>query len=330
MKKINILYIVWIIALILFFVILYNLRNQGSKTIFGIAFTEHYSLNVEYATIVNERRVQPGDKVKKGDTLLILHRGEIDKNINEKFTLINQLEVEGKSKNELLDKEIELFTSNQNTRKSELQSEIKILEKEIEVQKNLLQSIGENKNQKGKTIKEIQVDGLLESLKQLNIQTAQQYRSFEAQRQSNIKNYEARIAQFKNDMSYYQQEQFKMIVLSPCDGMVEDVYVLPNDIAPQYKELVRINSLSPNRVTGFIHESVVTPFKLGDSVILVSAARPDITCKAIIIGNGNNLVELPLRLRKFTEIRAWGREVYIKMDATNNFYIGEKILVQIN
>ena len=330
MKKINLLYIVWILLFVLAVWIILNLKTQGSKIIFGIAFTEHHSLNVEFATIVKERRIQPGDKVKKGDTLLILKRGELDKNIDTKLAAINQLEVESTTKNALLEKEIELFNANQRTSLFELQSKINVLEKEIEVQNNLLLSIGEKKEKKAKSIKEIQLDGLLEASRQINIQTAQRLSNYQVERQRNLKEYEAKLLQFKNEMAYYQQEQFKLNVISPCDGIIEDVFVLPTDIAQGYKELVRINSLAPNRVTGFVHEAMITPFNIGDTVVLVSAARPELSKKAIIIGSGNNLVELPLRLRKYAEIKAWGREIYIQMDPENDFYIGEKLLIQLN
>ncbi len=330
MKRINLLYIFWILAFIFCLWIMNNLRTQGNRTIFGIAFTESHSINVEYATTVTQRMVQPGDRVKKGDTLLVLRRDEINKNITDRLASMNLLEVERISKNQILDKEIELFKASQTTRSIEVNSQIKIIEKEIEIQKNLLKSIGENSVDQSSNVKQLELAALVESLKQLNLHTIEQLSSYETQRQSNDKNQEAKKTQFKNEMDYYQEEQYKMIVCSPCDGIVENVFVLPNDIAPQYKELLRINSNNPNRVTGFIHESIVAPFKLGDTVILVSAARLDVTSKGVILGNGNNLVELPLRLRKFVEIRAWGREVYIKLDAANNFYIGEKILIRFN
>lgn len=330
MKKINLLYVFWILALLIFIWIMRNLNTQGSRTIFGIAITESYSLNVEYATIVNERRVQSGDRVKKGDTLLILHRSEMDRDLEDRLASINLLEVERDSKNELLNKEIAIFTASQDGRESEILAQIKIVSQELQIQKNLLQSIGDNKQNKENNVKQLELDALKESEKQLQLKTKQQLRAFESQRAANNNSCAAHIAQLKNDLNYFSQEQHKMFVLSPCDGIVEAVLVLPNDIAPQYKELVRVNSITPNKVTGFIHESVATPFKLGDTVVLASAARPDLKSKGIIIGNGNNLVELPLRLRKFVEIKAWGREVYIKIDPANNFYIGEKILVQMN
>ncbi len=329
MKRVNVLYIIWIVAFIVFLFIMNNLRTQGNTTIFGIALSETYSLNVEFSTNVKERRVQQGDKVKKGDTLLILERSETDRELTDRNALINQLNVDRASKNQLLDKEIELFNARQNTRYTELQAQINITKKEIEIQENLLKSIGQSKAKTTVNLKQLELDALNESLRQLNIQTAQQQKSYETQRQSDEKYYEAKLAQYKGELGYYQKE-YRMNVISPCDGIIENVFVLPNDFAPQYKELLRVNSFTPNKVTGFIHESVATPFKLGDSVTLISAARPDVLSRGIIVGTGNNLVELPIRLRKFVDIRAWGREVYLKMDPSNNFYLGEKILIQMD
>lgn len=330
MKKINLLYVFWVLALLIFFMIMRNLNTQGSRTIFGIAFSESYSLNVEYATIVTDRRVQTGDRVKKGDTLLILHRSEMERDLEDRLASINLLEVERDSKNELLNKEIAIFTALQNSRESEILAQIKIVTQELQIQKNLLQSIGDSKSKMENNVKQLELDALKESQQHLQLKTNQQLNAYESQRVANNNSCTAHVAQLKNDLNYFSQEQHKMFVLSPCEGIVEAILVLPNDIVPQYKELVRVNSITPNKVTGFIHESVATPFNLGDTVMLASAARPDIKAKGIIIGNGTNLVELPLRLRKFVEIRAWGREVYIKLDPTNSFYIGEKILVQMN
>jgi hypothetical protein len=41
------------------------------------------------------------------------------------------------------------------------------------------------------------------------------------------------------------------------------------------------------------------------------------------------MTELPLRLRKFIEMRSWGREVYIGLPPENRFYISEKITINL-
>jgi hypothetical protein len=45
------------------------------------------------------------------------------------------------------------------------------------------------------------------------------------------------------------------------------------------------------------------------------------------VGSNPKLTELPLRLRKFIELRTWGREVFIQLPEQNGFYISEKIAI---
>lgn len=329
MKKFNVLYVFWFAALVIFIWLLSNLKTQVTKSIFGTATTQVYSMNVEYAAVVKEKRVLQGDRVKKGDTLLILLRTEMDKNISEMLAIMNQYEVEKDAKNSLIDKEEELYKTSQQTRKTEIEAQIRIIEKEIEIQTNLLLSIGEKKSKTEVNIKELELAALKESLNQLNKQSQQQHISYNTERESNTRNYEAKLVAYKNNVDYYQLEKFKMIIVSPVDGIVENVFVLPKDLVQEYKELVRINSITPNRVTGFVHEGTNAPYNIGDSVMLSSVARPEFKTTGIIIGTGNNLVELPLRLRKIVELRAWGREIYIGLPPENEFYIDEKILIQI-
>ena len=99
---------------------------------------------------------------------------------------------------------------------------------------------------------------------------------------------------------------------------------------PAFRELFRISPRNPDRVIGFLHESAEVPFQLGDTVTLASMGRIGVSSLAALHGVSPKLVELPFRLRKFTELRTWGREVYIQLPADNPFFIGEKILITVN
>ena len=62
---------------------------------------------------------------------------------------------------------------------------------------------------------------------------------------------------------------------------------------------------------------------------LSSATRPAIRTSGQFIYCNPRIVELPTRLRKNPEIKAWGREVYIQLPDSNVFFIGEKIIITI-
>jgi hypothetical protein len=119
------------------------------------------------------------------------------------------------------------------------------------------------------------------------------------------------------------------VLIAPIDGFVEHVAAVSKEIAPQYKELIKLNPIHPNKIRGFIHESAEVHYILGDTVQVTSTLRTNITTKGIIIGSSPQLVELPLRLRKFTTRSAWGREIYVRLLDNSNLFISEKVLITL-
>jgi hypothetical protein len=119
------------------------------------------------------------------------------------------------------------------------------------------------------------------------------------------------------------------VLLAPSDGYVQQVGATINELVPSFRELFRISPRKPDKVIGFLHESAEVPFQLGDTVLLSSMSRVEISSVAVLNGVSPKLVELPFRLRKFTELRTWGREVYIQLPVDNPFFIGEKILITV-
>lgn len=91
-----------------------------------------------------------------------------------------------------------------------------------------------------------------------------------------------------------------------------------------YRELFKITPSVPNKVIGFIHESAQIPFRLGDTVLLHSVTRTGLGCKGVIHAVSPKMVELPFRLRKFAEVRTWGREIYIQLPLIIHFLSEKK------
>lgn len=325
--KFNILYLFWFIALGAFFFIAKGLQQQSGQQLFGIAETEGRTLKLEYSVFVQKNLVKPGLQVKKGDTLMVLFRSELDNRTTEKVTELNQLEVERAAKNTATDKDTELFQVRQTARIAELQAQIKVLQSEIALQENLRKAISESTTSTNNNVKIQEIKTLEEAIHQANIQTAEQTKVFDSQRISNNTISASRAKQIQNQLGFIGKERLKLVLLAPYDGFVEQVFALENEIAPSFKDLVVINPSSPNKVVGFVHESLNIQYRLGDTVILSSSLRPTVTYKSQLVGVSPKLVELPFRLRKFIEIKTWGRELYINLPTKNDFFIGEKIVV---
>jgi HlyD family secretion protein len=131
------------------------------------------------------------------------------------------------------------------------------------------------------------------------------------------------------EMSFMKDAQSKLVLRAPMDGFIENVTVFENETTSQYKGLLKINPKMPDKVKGFLPEASEALYRMGDTVQLRSSTRPTVLHSGILVGTAPQLVELPLRLRKMQEIKAWGREVYIKLPPQNEFFIGEKVLITL-
>lgn len=327
--KINILYIIWIAALLLSAWIVRDFMGQSEQTFFATAETEPRLLNVAYTALIHDIRVEIGKQVKKGDTLAILSNTDFDKISAEKNMQIQQYETEKSSKDEILKKDIELFLARQTARINELKAQIKVFETEEAIQNTLKTAIFESKNDQKISVRKEQIVGLNESIRQVEHQTQEQLKQYEAQRQANENITHSKKIQLKQDLHFIRKEKEKLTMIAPIDGYIEQILVSKNTVVPQHKEIFKINPKKPNKIIGFIHETAHVPFQLGDTVRLASSVRPTVLISGRLIGSNPKLVELPIRLRKFMEVRAWGREVFIELPDTNQFYIGEKIIVTL-
>jgi hypothetical protein len=331
-KRFNILHIVWLFVLPLSWFLIQGIEGQSHNTFFGAAETEGQTLNSEYDVVVKELRIKVGQQIKVGDTLALFMRADFA-NLNrqgiEKNQEIKQYEVEKQSKVNEINREISILDGKKEALLTDLEAQIKILQLENNVQTDLKKILaGNTEGGSGSNIKNEQINVLRDAIKK----TEQQIRQQKSLLQTQIKSSEAvlgsKIEQSEQEIGFIENEKKELFMLATMDGFIENIFVGTNEVAPQYKPLFKINPKKPNRVKGFIYENSNWAFSLGDSVVLSSSARLDLTTNGIIIGCSPQLVELPIRLRKFSEIKTWGREIYIQLPVTNEYYIGEKVMIK--
>ena len=328
--KINFLYVVWLIALLMCFVIVYQFAGQTQHTFFGTAESEGQILNYEHSVLVEKIYVHTGDQVKQGDTLAVFMRSDLDRTASDKTNEIKQYEVEKTTKSNTIQREIDVLRAKRAALVSELESQIKMINTEEGIQSALKEAMGDkDKTSTKSNLKNEKIASLKELINQTERQIREQNQLLNEQINANESVYDAKVAQVQEEIGFLDKERDRLTLLSPIDGFVENVGIVKHEIAPQYKELIRLNPKLPNKVRGFISESAELVYRLGDTVELTSSTRPNIVSKGVLIGSSPQLVELPFRLRKLTEVRAWGREIYIRMPLTNDFFIGEKIIISI-
>jgi hypothetical protein len=330
-KRFNILHIVWLFVLPLSWFLIRGIEGQSHNTFFGAAETEGQTLNSEFDVVVKELKIKVGQQIKVGDTLALFMRADFA-NLNrqgiEKNQEIKQYEVEKQSKVNEINREISILDGKKEALLTDLEAQIKILQLENNVQTDLKKILSGNTEGGGSNIKNEKINVLRDAIKKTEQQIRQQKSLLQAQIKSSQAVLGSKIEQSQQEVGFIENEKKELFMLATMDGFIENIFVGTNEVAPQYKPLFKINPKKPNRVKGFIYENSNWVFSLGDSVVLSSSARLDLTTNGIIIGCSPQLVELPIRLRKFSEIKTWGREIYIQLPVTNEYYIGEKVMIK--
>jgi len=331
--KFNLIYLLVAAALAGCYYIVRHLQEQSIHTFFGTAETEGRAVNLEYDVMLQRVCVTAGAQVKKGDTLAIAYHTEMEQKMGENRLETARLAAERDAEAALLAQERERLLAEQSTRQSELQTQIKVLEAELAVQARLRAAVSERATtaaDNGPNVKQQEITALREEVAQTEKQTREVLREVDAKIKANASVYAAQIRQTQGSQTFLDKEKTKLVLLAPTDGYVQQVGATAGELAPAFRELFRISPRNPDKIIGFLHESAEVPFQLGDTVLLSSMGRVAVSSRAVLHGVSPKLVELPFRLRKFTEVRTWGREVYIQLPADNPFFIGEKILITVS
>jgi multidrug resistance efflux pump len=331
--KINPLLMLWFLAAGSCIWIASTFMVQKEDTFFGSAVSEGHVISLEHPVLVEKVYVQVGNQVRKGDTLAVCLRSDLDKEAADKGNEIKQFEIEMQSKSADIQQEVDILKSKKNGLVAELEAQIKLIKTEDGIQSALKSAINGSASKSqtpSSNLKTEKIATLKESIKQIEQQIKEQVVLLSQQKNSNESLYAAKVEQAQEQMEFIEKDRKHLVLIAPIDGFVESVNAIAYEVAPQYKELIKLNPIRPNKVCGFIHESTEMQYELGDTVSVASVLRPEVVNKGILVGSSPQLVELPLRLRKFSTRSAWGREVYVRLIQKSNLFISEKVLVTIN
>jgi multidrug efflux pump subunit AcrA (membrane-fusion protein) len=327
--KFNILYAFWGFLFIIAGFLINSFVNTSQTTVFGSAETEGQILNFESPVIIKKIYVRTGSPVKKGDTLMLLQRPELDRETTLKSREIQVVSAEKYARVQDVDKEIEKLRSDFVLKSNDIHAQIQLLEAEEKTQAALRKVVNNGKNEGGKSLMVEKIN----ALKKANILEEQRFNA-QLHELNLAKTAQASVFDSKEntttqEISFLEEAKDRLILRSPIDGYVENVLVFENQITPQYSQLLKLNPQKPNKIKGFLPESVDIAYRLGDTVDVYAARRPAIKSKAVLIGSNPQLIELPTRLRKFQTMSTWGRELYITLPPDNDFFIGEKIIIKM-
>lgn len=327
--RFNVFYILFPVAILACLWIARDFQGRQGSTFFGIAETEPRILNFDHDLSVRDVFIKAGDKIKAGDTLAIFHRAELDENEFSQYREMVTNETARAAERAILEKEKEVVQARLNVDIRELAIDIKLLQTEDSIMMVYRGNLyGQSTPVQNRVIKE-RIEGLQKQMEDLKHQAEEELLVLSAKISANDQIAAEKANKLKGQLTMIATERERLVLISPINGYVEDVYFSVNAMIPAHKDLVKINPDAPNKIIGFIHETNEVPLSIGSNVEMTSFNRPGIVSTGLIVGVNPKMTELPLRLRKFIDLRSWGREVYISIPDTNSFYISEKVNITL-
>lgn len=304
---------------------------KGSKSFVGVTYSKVYNINIEKPAIVKTTHVVPGQTVEPGEILVELESPQLNLEIQQLKKEIEIFESQKKEQQKLLESELQLLESQKRIIQSEIDNEVQLIQRRIQLNRSLTDSILENKNRNFGNdtlgtlqlqIKSIKQKGELE-LEAVNIRIAdlEQDHNFD---QSQL---EAQIELAKQELNWKVQEDRNLNKYASFPGVVENVYIKPNEQVQEFTPLISINPVHPTSVVGYLVGKKDRTQKLGQKVTVRSMEHPELQTTGSIIGFGS-VVLLPDVLQKTTTIQTFGLEVFIEIPEDNELPVGEKIIVR--
>ena len=333
------LYILWVILACVLAGLTAYYRAEPD-TFYGIADTKEIAISSESAVEIRRIAVAQGQLVSQGDTLLELHNPELDIRISQISHELKELRARKTAHATLSRSELLQLKAQQQERVSEIQAEIKELEAQYDLNKQLvseLRSLDQDKTASGATAGKgdaknpVQIK--LESLRQLMKLVQDPSRVYEGRLTSALSSegdpLTEQVNQREDELRLLNEDRKRLTIVAQIGGVIGSVDFKVGEKVSSFTPILTLHAASPSFVRGYIHEDVYSQVGLKQKVRVQSSQNRRHKVEGEVVGVGTRIVEYPERLRKRAEILIWGREIIIRLPEENRFLLGEKVLISL-
>lgn len=326
--RFNILYLLLILGIV-FFLPMTKFINKNPVVFYGIAETETRSVNLEYPVIIEDMKVILGEKVKAGQLLAVLHRTSLPIKINDINYELKELSSKKGINSINLEGDITKLEGQRALIQTEFDNKIAQLEAEMTAQEKIIEGLKTIDAGQIKSPLQGKIDALRSELskKLTPIETAIESRKKDLRAANNL--VDVRVNKLQGELNLIQKQEDALQLTAPIDGIIGQLNFLSGENVDSYSNILKIYGERPNVVTTYVADGQLAQIEMGDTLDIASINVPEYLVEGIVIGLGTRVTQLPERLRKIPQMKAWGREVQLKIPAENNFLQGEKVKVSL-
>ncbi|MCF8245605.1 MAG: hypothetical protein K9J37_04000 [Saprospiraceae bacterium] len=329
--RFNFLYIVFFLGII-FFIPLTKKLVSNPEEFYGIAENQIRSVNLQYPVEIKEINVALGEKLDSGQLLARLYRTDLPIKINDINYEIRELQVKRYMDIEQLQAKATQLDAKRAALTITYDQKIAQLETEHAAQVKVLASIktldiGSDKNNDTPDIHLQRIESLKKEkaleIKQLDVSLSQ-VKSETELTQAPI---DLRIKKLESELELIKKQEAELDIFAPQSGIVGQLDFMPGEKIEAYTVILKIYGTHPDVVTTYIGDGRLAAIKLGDTLMVGSINQPEYQVPGVVLGLGTRIKELPERLRRIPDLKAWGREVQLQIPLDNAFLQGEKVKV---
>lgn len=302
--------------------------NKETIALYGVVTNKETKINTKENIKINQVFVTTGERVKAGDLLLTANHIELEKELKNDSLALEGLDLE-KQEGQTIYRQQE-----QNLRLT-LDQQLKQIDLQISQLKNdKTHQIEALKKIIGEEAEKLNYSAIDHQLSLLYQQKKLLQQKFDTEihhiRQAALQSKElihSREEIIKNDLSLLSKKMKQLEIRTPIDGIVGTILCKQGENTSAFDTLLTIYEPHPSMVKGFIHENSHLNIQKNDTLLISTFDEKTFSCKGSIKNIGNRIIEIPERLRKFPEIKIYGKELTITIPKNNRFSLNEKVII---
>ena len=320
----------WFAGILLATLLIVNTQFfKGNTSFLGVSYSDAYTINSDRAATVITTYVKPGQTIQKGDTLITLHSPALELEIEKLTKELLLMESEIEEKEELLASELALLESEKKQKEQEFTSQITVLSQRLKLQQRLSgvhledsSGIDSNTNEL-----QLQIDALKDQL-ELSLQAIDiRIKDITQEHIFDVSQINARSELAAQELEWKLRTLGTLTRVSQNNGVVERVFVKPQEQIDAFTPLISVNPRNPTSVVGFLVGQKDRNKQLGDSVVVWSSEQRQLSTLGVITGFGS-VVALPQILQNNSSITTFGLEVFVEIPENNPLPVGEKVIIE--
>ncbi len=331
MKGKIVLYGFWGLASLVLAILAMGYRDSASSILAEVE-PQRYAISFEKPVKIKEIYVIPGQRVKKGDKLLLVERPDLLLDVERRENKYQSLLAEQKIKDVERTNKLKLARIQHEQEMLQINTELSqmklLLDQHSQMNRNL-----ESLNLLPDSVKTMSTSyirmksGLLEKelvaeKERYEVEINEIHQVFKLQEQ----NRDLELGQLKQEIALLKKEESEQVQYANVDGTIGNIYSEDEELVPPFETLISVYEENPTVIKALVSEHMPVELSSGDDVLVESTNRT-YQVKGKVLEIGSRIVEYPGRLNDVFERPKWGREIFIKIPEESDFLNGEKVFV---